>query len=177
MCSICSPGNHCGLDVYVKDGKILKVEGTKEHPFNKGCICTKGAMNRDYIYRKDRIQTPLRRVGKRGEGKFEPITWEEAYAEITKRLNKVKDTYGANSVVFTSGYCKWYRPYYHRFIYSFGSCNYSSDDCTCQRATVLASACSCAGRLGPDIPHTQTYMGCPGAVTIPLISAFKRLPT
>lgn len=159
MCSICSPGNHCGLDVYVKDGKILKVEGTKEHPFNKGCICTKGAMNRDYIYRKDRIQTPLRRVGKRGEGKFEPITWEEAYAEITKRLNKVKDTYGANSVVFTSGYCKWYRPYYHRFIYSFGSCNYSSDDCTCQRATVLASACSCAGRLGPDIPHTQTYMG------------------
>lgn len=62
MCSICSPGNHCGLDVYVKDGKILKVEGTKEHPFNKGCICTKGAMNRDYIYRKDRIQTPLRQV-------------------------------------------------------------------------------------------------------------------
>ena len=36
MCAICSPGNHCGLDVYVRDGRILKVEGTKEHPFNQG---------------------------------------------------------------------------------------------------------------------------------------------
>ena len=90
MCSICSPGNHCGLDVYVKDGKILKVEGTKEHPFNRGCICTKGSMNKAYVYRKDRIRTPLRRVGKRGEGKFEPITWEEAYSEIARNLNRVK---------------------------------------------------------------------------------------
>lgn len=54
LCAVCSPGNHCGLDCYVKDGKLLKVEGTLEHPYNKGKICTKGASNRDYIYRKDR---------------------------------------------------------------------------------------------------------------------------
>ena len=98
MCAICSPGNHCGLDVYVRNGRILKVEGTKEHPFNQGYICTKGAMNKEYIYRKDRIRTPLRRVGKRGEGKFEPITWEQAYKEIADRLNQTRADYGADSV-------------------------------------------------------------------------------
>ena len=159
MCSICSPGNHCGLDVYVKDGKILKVEGTKEHPYNHGLICTKGAMNKSYIYRKDRIRTPLRRVGKRGEGKFEAISWEEAYQEIAEKLNQAKAEYGANSVVFTSGYCKWYRPYYHRFIYDFGSCNYSTDDCSCYRATVLAGECTFSRDAGPDMKNTNTYLG------------------
>lgn len=159
MCAICSPGNHCGLDVYVKDGKILKVEGTKEHPYNQGMICTKGAMNREYIYRKDRIKTPLRRVGKRGEGKFEPITWEEAYEEIAKNLNKIKAEYGANSVAFTSGYCKWYRPYYHRFVYAFGSCNYSTDDCSCYRASVLAGECTCARDARPDNKNANTFLG------------------
>lgn len=158
LCAICSPGNHCGLDVYVKDGKILKVEGTPEHPYNQGHICTKGAMNRAYIYRKNRIRTPLRRVGKRGEGKFEPITWEEAYAEIAEKLNRVKDDYGANSVAFTTGYCKWYRPYYHRFVYAFGSVNYSTDDCTCYRAMVLANECTMCRAQGPNIAHTNTLM-------------------
>lgn len=158
ICSICSPGNHCGVDVYVKDGKILKIEGTKEHPYNRGNICTKGAMNKSYIYRKDRIKTPLRRVGERGEGKFEPITWEEAYAEIAKNLNKIKEEFGPHAVTFTSGYCKWYRPYYHRFIYSFGSANYSTDDCCCYRASVLANECTFTRDAGPDLPHTNTYL-------------------
>lgn len=159
ICSICSPGNHCGLDVYVRDGKILKVEGTPDHPYNQGAICTKGAMNRDYIYRKDRIQTPLRRIGKRGEGRFEPITWEEAYGEIARNLNKIKAEHTADAVVFTTGYCKWYRPYYHRFIYAFGSCNYSTDDCTCYRAAVLAGEVSCHRDTGPDLANSNTFMG------------------
>lgn len=65
----------------------------REHPFNQGFICTKGAMNREYIYRKDRIRTPLRRVGKRGEGKFEPVTWEEAYQEIAKTLSSLIESH------------------------------------------------------------------------------------
>ena len=75
VCDICTPGMHCGLDVYVKDGKVIKVEGAKNHPFNKGKLCTKGQGNRQYLYREDRILTPLKRVGERGEGKFEPISW------------------------------------------------------------------------------------------------------
>jgi len=63
LCDICTPQMHCGLDVYVKDGRVLKVEGNKNHPVNRGKLCTKGLCNRQYLYRPDRILTPLRRVG------------------------------------------------------------------------------------------------------------------
>ena len=43
ICTICDPMTQCGLDLYVKDGKIIKVEGTKEHPYNLGTLCSKGA--------------------------------------------------------------------------------------------------------------------------------------
>ena len=62
LCAICSPGHHCGVDCYVKGGEIIRVEGTPEHPYNHGRLCTKGSALRNYIYREDRIRTPLRRV-------------------------------------------------------------------------------------------------------------------
>ena len=74
LCAICSPGIHCGVDCYVKDGKIIRVEGTPDHPLNHGKLCTKGSSLRNYVYREDRIKTPLRRVGERGEGKFPAAT-------------------------------------------------------------------------------------------------------
>ena len=99
LCAICSPGHHCGVDCYVKDGKIIRVEGTPEHPYNHGKLCTKGSSLRNYVYREDRIKTPLRRVGRRGEGKFEPISWDEAYQIIAENLNRVKEQYSAYSVL------------------------------------------------------------------------------
>ena len=109
MCDICSPGMHCGINAYVKDGTVIKIEGMDGHPVNDGRLCPKGLSNRQYIYRKDRIMTPLRRVGPRGAGEFEPISWEEAYEEIGNRLNRAKEQYGPESVAFYSGYSKWYR--------------------------------------------------------------------
>lgn len=93
-CDICSPQHHCGVNAYVKDGRLIKTEGWREHPYSKGQICTKGAAYKDYLYRKDRVLTPLKRVGKRGEGVFEPISWEEAYREIAAQLNRIKRTMG-----------------------------------------------------------------------------------
>ena len=102
VCDICAPGMHCGLDVYVKDGKVIKVEGTPDHPQNKGKLCTKGLGNRQYLYREDRILTPLRRVGERGEGKFEPISWDEAIDTIAEKLLSAREEYGAHRVAFYS---------------------------------------------------------------------------
>lgn len=159
LCAICTPSHHCGLDCYVKDGRILKVEGTPEHPYNKGCICAKGAANRNYIYRSDRIKTPLRRTGRRGEGKFEPITWEEAYREISRNLLRIRDAYGPHAVAFFTGYCKWYRPILHRFAYAFGSVNYGSDDSTCNQAGVLAATMTAGAGGSPDFQHANTFLG------------------
>ncbi len=159
ICAICSPDKHCGLDCYVKDGQIIKIEGTQNHPYNHGKLCTKGSSNRNYLYRKDRIQTPLKRVGERGEGKFEPISWDEAYKIIAENLNRIKETYSPHSVVFYSGHCKWYRFLLQRLAYSFGSVNYGTDDSNCAAATHLANAVTVGRSAGPDLAHTNVFLG------------------
>lgn len=159
ICAICSPDKHCGLDCYVKDGQIIKIEGTQDHPYNHGKLCTKGSSNRNYLYRKDRIQTPLKRVGERGEGKFESISWDEAYKIIAENLNRIKETYSPHSVVFYSGHCKWYRFLLQRLAYSFGSVNYGTDDSNCAAATHLANAVTVGRSAGPDLAHTNVFLG------------------
>ena len=159
ICAICSPDKHCGLDCYVKDGKIIKIEGTQDHPYNHGRLCTKGSSNRNYLYRKDRIQTPLKRVGERGEGKFEPISWDEAFKIIAENLNRIKETYSPHSVVFYSGHCKWYRFLLQRLAYSFGSVNYGTDDSNCAAATHLANAVTVGRSAGPDLAHANVFLG------------------
>ena len=99
VCAICDPGAQCGLDLYVKDGKIIKVAGTKEAPHSHGTLCSKGAAMRQYVYSPDRVLTPLRRVGERGAGDFEPISWNEALDEITSRFKALKREYGPESVM------------------------------------------------------------------------------
>ena len=59
LCAICSPSYNCGVNAYVKNGKLLKVEGTDEHPRNHGILCAKGQSNRQFIYRKDRLPLPF----------------------------------------------------------------------------------------------------------------------
>lgn len=159
LCSICDPSHHCGVDCYVKDGEIIRIEGTPEHPYNHGKLCTKGSAMRNYIYREDRLRTPLKRVGERGEGKFEPISWDEAYAIIAERLNAVKETYSPHSVAFMSGYCKWYRPILHRFAHVFGSVNFATDDSTCSAAKVIADKVTAGSGAGPDMGHANTFLG------------------
>lgn len=159
LCDICCPGMHCGVDAYVKDGRIIKLEGTKEHPRNHGKLCTKGAAGRQYVYREDRLKTPMRRIGERGEGKFEPITWDEAYKEIADRLLNIKREYGGDSVAFFSGYTKWYRQYLHRFAYSFGSINYGTECSTCFKASEMAWEATVGLNSDPDMENSNVILG------------------
>lgn len=137
ICDICCPSFHCGMDAYVRDGQIVKIEGTKDHLQNHGLLCTKGLAARQYVYRKDRIQTPLFRTGPRGSGQFRPISWEEAYSRIAEELLKIREESGPESVVFFSGYTKWYRPWLHRFANKFGSPNYMTESSFCMFSTFL----------------------------------------
>lgn len=159
MCDICSPGMHCGINAYIKDGKVIKIEGIDGHPKNDGRLCTKGMANREYIYREDRIKTPLRRVGKRGEGKFEPISWEEAYAEIAEKLNACKNAYGAESVAFYSGYSKWYRQMLRRLAYAFGSPNYGCESSACYTAAFMSWKIAAGDQGNPDMKNSDLFLG------------------
>lgn len=138
ICTICDPHTQCGLDLFVKDGKIIKVEGSDENPYNQGTLCAKGAATRQYVYNEKRIKTPLKRVGKRGSGKFEPISWDEALDTIAERFNKIKEEDGPESVGFFSGFAKYFRPYLKRLAYSFGSPNYMTESGTCFQAMAMA---------------------------------------
>lgn len=159
ICDICSPGMHCGINAYIKDGKVIKIEGIDGHPSNDGRLCTKGLSNRQYIYREDRVLTPLKRVGKRGEGKFEPITWDEAYAEIAKGLNAAKAKYGAESVAFYSGYSKWYRQMLRRLAYAFGSPNYGCESSACYTAAFMAWKVAAGEQGRPDMANSDLFLG------------------
>jgi len=68
----------CGINVHMRDGKIRYIEGNRDHPVNQGVLCAKGSAGIMQHYSPARLQSPMKRVGPRGSGQFEPISWEEA---------------------------------------------------------------------------------------------------
>jgi anaerobic selenocysteine-containing dehydrogenase len=158
ICTICDPMTQCGLDLYVKNGKIIKVEGSKEHPYNMGTLCVKGAANRQYIYHEDRLKTPLKRTGPRGSGKLEPISWDKALDTIASKFNEIKKLNGPESVVFFSGYTKYFRPYLRRLAHSFGSPNYLTESSTCFQAMNMAQKLTFGLLSGPDLKSTKCLL-------------------
>ncbi|MCK4792310.1 MAG: molybdopterin-dependent oxidoreductase, partial [Desulfobacteraceae bacterium] len=91
------PGCHggCGVFIDVKDGKLVKMEGDPDHPYNSGRLCPRALTIKDYIYHPDRLQNPLKRAGKRGENKWEKISWDEAYDLIEGRMEDIREKHGA----------------------------------------------------------------------------------
>jgi anaerobic selenocysteine-containing dehydrogenase len=137
-CGLCPIG--CGILVYVKDGKALKVEGDPENPLNKGSLCPKGLASLEYLYHSDRLRHPLKRKGVRGSGDWEQITWYEALDTIANQFQKIKDTYGAPSVAFIHGAAKGLQEsYLARFANVFGSPNVAWQGHVCFVPRVLAS--------------------------------------
>ena len=100
-------GSRCALRVHVKDGVITRVEtdntGDDRYGMQQLRACPRGRSMRQRIYAEQRIPYPLRRVGNRGEGKFERISWEEAFKEIGQRLRGTIDTYGNEAVYLNYG--------------------------------------------------------------------------
>ena len=85
-----------------------------------------------------------------------PITWDEAYDEIVRRLDAVRREDGADAVAFFSGYTKWYRTLLKRFAYSFGSVNYGTESSVCFDATFMAWAATTGSFAVPDLDHAAT---------------------
>ncbi len=91
----------CGIDVHLKDGKVRYIEGNRDHPVNKGVLCGKGASGIMQHYSPARLQSPLKRVGPRGSGQFEAISWDEALETATEWLGTVRKTDPKKLAFFT----------------------------------------------------------------------------
>jgi anaerobic selenocysteine-containing dehydrogenase len=93
----------CGVLVHVRDGKITFVEGDPEHPLNQGVMCPKGLSIKQQVYHPNRIVHPMKRVGERGEGKWQRISWDEALDTITSKLKETIEKYGPNAIYASVG--------------------------------------------------------------------------
>ena len=79
----------CGMHISVENGVAVKVEGAKDMPFTQGTLCTKVARYLDRTYSKERLLHPLKRVGAKGEGRFERISWDEALDTIAAKFKQI----------------------------------------------------------------------------------------
>lgn len=92
----------CGAIAYVKDGKLWKVEGNPEDPLSKGRLCPRGTGGLGAHFDKDRLKSPLIRKNNRGEEEWVAVTWDEALAYISEKMQKIKSEYGPESMAFFS---------------------------------------------------------------------------
>ncbi len=88
----------CGVLCYVKDGRLLKVEGDPDHPINRGRMCVKGYTYPQRLHSPDRIKYPLLRTGERGEGKFRRLSWDEAFDWLGERLTALRERWGSEAL-------------------------------------------------------------------------------
>jgi len=95
-------GGRCRLLVEVADDQIVSIKGDPAYPDKLPCV--RGLHYHETFLREDRLKTPLKRVGNRGEGKFVPISWEEAVDTIVREWVRIRDTYGPASRYVSYGW-------------------------------------------------------------------------
>lgn len=95
-------GGRCTLKAHVKDGKIIRFETDNgEGPQLRACL--RGRAYRQKVYHPDRLKYPMRRIGERGEGRFERISWDEALDIVANKMKEIKEKYGNSSILFVPG--------------------------------------------------------------------------
>jgi len=91
----------CGINVHLKGGKLVYIEGNRDHPINRGVLCAKGAAGLMQATSPARLRAPLRRVGPRGSGTFEEISWDKALATAVAWLKPLRETAPEKLAFFT----------------------------------------------------------------------------
>lgn len=128
----------CGINAYVKDGKLIKVEGMSEHPLNRGVLCARGLALPDYVYSPYRLKYPM----KKKDEKWKRISWDDALDTIANSLQRIKDEYGPKSVAFSVGSTGAENieisAFAQRFRGIYGTPNFFSIEAHCFRSRLMA---------------------------------------
>ena len=134
---------NCGVLAYVKDGRVLKIEGDPEHLTNQGGLCCRGNIALKHLDHPARINHALKRAGEKGENKWEKIPYDQAIKEIAERLNQIKEESGAEAVATAGGTLHtedWAR---RRFMNLFGSPNGFHNALLCWIPTFMVETAVC----------------------------------
>ena len=154
-CGLCQNG--CGVLVHITNGRVTKVDGDPDSPVNRGKLCAKGLASLDYLYHPDRLKYCLKRMGERGKGKWQQISWDEALSIISDELIKAKDSFGAESVAFIQGAEKGFPDRFgERLANAFGTPNFSTTGHVCFLPRILASEVTCGFYPIPDYDYPPT---------------------
>ena len=147
----------CGLLAYVdkKTGEVDRFEGNPVHPGSRGRTCAKGPATINQVKDEERILTPLKRVGPRGSGEFEPVTWDEALADIGARIRKALDEERHDEVMYHVG-----RPgedhFIPRMLSAWGVDGHNSHTTVCSASARTGMAFwSGFDRPSPDYSETK----------------------
>ena len=136
MCEMCVW--RCGVRAKVVEGQVVKLEGNPDHPHSLGHLCARGQSGLMNTYDPDRVLYPLVRVGKRGEGKFRRASWDEALDIVASNMQKIKDQYGPEAMVFSSTH-NLSQVQFENLLNGFGSPNYGTQRSLCFNAMIVAN--------------------------------------
>ena len=139
ICCACS--QQCGVVVHLEDSRIEEISGDKNHPISLGFICPKGARAAELHYDHARVHWPLKRIGNKGEGRWQQIEWEQALNEIASKVRSLSGSFGAESIALTFGTIHgsdW--GIGERFLNLLGSPNSVGQDKICSGPTTIAEA-------------------------------------
>jgi anaerobic selenocysteine-containing dehydrogenase len=137
-CQLCL--GRCGINVHIKDGRIVRIEGMPEHPVSQGKICIKGRSLAEWVYSPNRLRHPMRRRN----GEWEPISWDEALDTIASRLKELKEAHGARALAVCFGFIFLTQgliaamDLVRRFTDIYGTPNVFSVDSMCYRHRLIA---------------------------------------
>jgi anaerobic selenocysteine-containing dehydrogenase len=138
-CDMCNHVPKCGIDCFVQEEKIIRVESSAPYPASP--LCAKGIASLQELYDPERLLYPVRRTNPKGTGtpQWETITWDEAYALIAEKITGIKEQHGADSVLFFCGDPKEPRGAMQRLATLFGSSSYGTESSVCAAASWMSA--------------------------------------
>ena len=150
----------CGIDVHMKDGKVAYIEGNRDHPVNKGVLCAKGSAGIMQHNAPSRLRAPLKRVGPRGSGEFEEISWDEALELATSWLKPLRETAPEKLAFFTGR--DQSQSFTSFWAQNFGTPNYAAHGGFCSVNMAAAGIYTMGGAFWefgqPDWENTKLFM-------------------
>ncbi len=138
----------CGVLVTKKNGRIIDIKGDPDCPHNKGYVCQRLDKQRyldGFVYNPNRLKRPLKRAGERGGGKWEEISWDQAFDEIAAKLIELRDEYGAETLAFTEGTARTWTWLHYKFTNLFGSPNTGGVGTICYSSDMWLEPCTYGG--------------------------------